>query len=634
MALLSISDLRVVFDDPPLIDGVSLNVERGERVCLVGRNGTGKSTLMKIIVGDFSADSGEIARERGAEFSYLPQDVPHDLSGKIFDVVAGGLGEKGSLLAEYHSVSSRLGENSDGALMNRLDALQHELERSGGWQVHSEVERVISHMNLDKDAKCELLSVGLKRRVLLARALVAKPDLLLLDEPTNHLDIDSIRWLEEYLLNYNGSLFFVTHDRMFIRNLATRIVDLDRGNLSSWACDYDTYLKRKEAALEAEDKEKDRFEKKLAGEEVWLRKGVRARRTRNEGRVKALMRMREQKRSLRQLMGSVHMEAQEAMRSGKLVMEAENVSFGYTDEPIVKEFSTTIMRGDKVGIIGPNGSGKTTLLKILLGELKTGEGQIRYGTNLKVAYFDQLRRELDEERTVQDNICDGSPLLTINGKQRHSLSYLQDFLFPPERARSPVKVLSGGEKNRLLLAKLFTLPSNVLVLDEPTNDLDGETLDLLEDMLVNYYGTVFLVSHDRSFLNNVVTSTIALEGDGLAAEYVGGYDDWQRQYKPKAEVKIKPDTQKIKGDQKKDVQQKGVKLSYKEKRLLEELPAKIEALEKERQELFDCMSDPRVYESAGGVAKVQERIARIDLELKEAYDAWAELDERSGSTSA
>jgi ATP-binding cassette subfamily F protein uup len=462
--------------------------------------------------------------------------------------------------------------------------------------------------------------------VLLARALVARPDLLLLDEPTNHLDIDAINWLEEYLENYAGTLFFVTHDRMFLRKLATRIVELDRGALRSFACDYDTYLERKQADIEAEIKQRALLDRKLSEEEAWLRKGVRARRTRNEGRVRALMKLREHKKSLRQRIGSVHLEAQEAGRTGKLVIEAENTFFGYPGKLIVSDFSTTIVRGDKVGIIGPNGSGKTTLLRILLGDIKPEKGSVRHGTHLKIAYFDQLRAELSEEKTVQENICDGNTLITINGQQRHVLGYLQDFLFEPSRARSPVKVLSGGERNRLMLAKLFTLPSNVLVLDEPTNDLDAETLDLLEEMLMGYAGTVLLVSHDRAFLNNVVTSTVVLEGEGKVGEYIGGYDDWLRQRAlpavPLAEA------QKEKPKREKPKVQGPRKLTFNEKRELSLLPARIEELEKEKQDLFNSMSDAKIYESEGAVATSMARLGEIEEELKLAYDRWAELEER------
>ncbi len=624
MALISISDLTVRFDDPPLLDGIRLTIERAERVCLIGRNGTGKSTLLKIIAGEGEADAGEVARERGIVVAYLPQEVPENVSGSVFDVIAQGLANQGRLLAEYHHASAALAVDANAEALARLDEVQHELEAAGAWQMHAQVERVITHMGLDADAECAALSAGMKRRVLMARALVAKPDLLLLDEPTNHLDIDTIAWLEEHLLSTNITLLFVTHDRMFLRKLATRIVEIDRGKTASFACDYDTYLDRKESLLEAETKQRAQFEKKLAQEETWLRQGVKARRTRNEGRVKTLVRMREFKRSLRQRFGSVHLQAQEAQRTGKLVIEMEDARFGYTDTPIVRDFSTTILRGDKVGIIGPNGSGKTTLLRLLLGELPLQSGSLRYGTHLKKAYFDQLRAKLDEERSVADNIADGNPLLTIDGRQRHVIGYLQDFLFAPERARSPVSTLSGGERNRLLLAKLFTLPSNLLVLDEPTNDLDAETLDLLEEMLVNYGGTVLLVSHDRSFLNNVVTSTIVLEGGGRVQEYVGGYDDWLRQRKKETP----PEGDKPKTDRAEKELTPSKKLTFKEKRELAELPARIEALETEKQERFKMLSDPQVYSRAGGVSETQARIDAIEAELARAYEQWAELEGR------
>jgi len=439
------------------------------------------------------------------------------------------------------------------------------------------------------------------------------------------LDIDAIRWLEEYLLNFKGSLLFVTHDRMFLRKLATRIVELDRGTLKSWACDYDTYLDRKQIDLQAEEKERALFEKKLAGEEAWLRKGVRARRTRNEGRVKALVRMRDEKRSLRQRIGSIHLEAQEANRSGKLVIEIENAAFSYPEISIAKDFSTTIMRGDKVGIIGPNGSGKTTLLRMLLGDLELQKGTLRHGTRLEIAYFDQLRSQLNDGRTVQQNISDSSQHIMVNGKQKHVLGYLQDFLFAPDRARSPVSVLSGGERNRLMLAKLFTLPSNVLVLDEPTNDLDAESLDLLEDMLANYGGTVLLVSHDRSFLNDVVTSTIVLEGEGKVGEYIGGYDDWMHQRKEEQ----KPTAVQVPSKPKREKQAGSRKLTFNEKRDLETLPARIEEWEKEKKELFDSLSTPEVYEREGGVTEVNARIEELEKELADAYERWTDLEDRS-----
>ena len=626
MALITLRDIRVLFDEPPLLDGVGLSVERGERICLLGRNGAGKSTLLKIIAGEVKPDSGDIARERGVTVSYLPQEVPQGLCGAVFDVVAGGLKEAGDLIAEHHAVSLKIAGQEEGTLLTRLSEIQHELEESGGWLMGREVERAIAEMRLDPAALCESLSAGMKRRVLMARALVGRPDLLLLDEPTNPLDIEAIGQLERRLLESDGALLFVTHDRMFLRRIATRIVEIDRGELSSWACDYDAYLQRKDSSLQAEDKGRARFDKKLAEEEAWLRKGVRARRTRNEGRVRALLEMRRKKSALRQRVGSVCMEAQEAERSGGLVIEAQGIAFGYSETPIVSDFSTTIMRGDKVGIIGANGSGKTTLLRLLLGDISPNEGSVRHGTNLEIAYFDQLRASLREERSVQDNICDGNTILTIGGKPRHVLGYLQDFLFDPARARSPVSALSGGERNRLLLAKLFTLPSNVLVLDEPTNDLDAETLDLLEEMLAGYGGTVLLVSHDRDFLNNVVTSTIAIEGGGKVAEYVGGYDDWLRQ-RPREEAQGPAAKEKPRREEPKKTSPQ--KLSFKEKTELKELPARIEAMEEEKAKLLTSMSLPEVYSREGGVAAALARIEAIDTELSSAYSRWADLETRS-----
>ena len=498
MALFSLRDVSLAFGGPRLLDQVDWQIERGERVCLLGRNGEGKSTLLRLIRGELEPDEGQVIRQQGLHIARLPQEVPEGRGMTVADEVAEGLPES----LEHHDVDD-----------HRVDA-------------------ILSRMGLDPDARFENLSSGMKRRVLLAQALVAEPDILLLDEPTNHLDIDAIRWLEEFLLRYGGTLVFVTHDRAFLGRLATRIVELDRGHLYDWACDYATFLKRKEDVLAAEERQNALFDKKLAQEEVWIRKGIEARRTRNEGRVRALKAMREARRKRRERQGTAWMQVQEAERSGTLVIEAKGVGFGYDGPPVIRDLTTTIMRGDKVGIIGPNGSGKTTLLRLLLGQLPPREGTIRHGTNLEVAYFDQLKATLDEEKTVQQNVSEYDTI-AINGQPRHVLGYLQDFLFPPERSRSLVKFLSGGERSRLLLAKLFTKPSNVLVLDEPTNDLDVETLELLESLLVDYQGTVLLVSHDRAFLNDVVTSTLAIEADGRVKEYDGGYDDYLRQRRPR-----------------------------------------------------------------------------------------------------
>src|SRR3989338_7499215 len=530
MALISLQEISVAFGGPLLFDGLSLQLETKERVVLLGRNGVGKTTLMKVIAGQMGVDTGEVVRQQGIEVTHLPQEVPPALEGNVFDIVAQGLGKRGELLQEYHHVSHRLHTEHTKALMRRLDHLQEQLDHTQSWDISSQVELVIAKMGLDPEAQFHQLSGGQKRKTLLAKALVINPDILLLDEPTNHLDIQAIDWLEAFLEDHAGTLMFVTHDRMFMRHMATRIVELDRGKIFSWSCDYATFLERKQMALENEEARWENFDKKLAEEEVWIRKGVKARRTRNEGRVKALERLRDAKKAQRHVIGQVSMQAQEAGRSGHLVAKVSNLGFSYGEHCLVKDFSTNIMRGDKIGIIGPNGSGKTTLVRLILGKMTPQKGKVRLGTKLEIAYFDQLREDLDEEISVMDNVTRGSDTVTINGKPRHIIGYLQEFLFTPDRARTPVRVLSGGERNRLLLARLFTKPSNVLVMDEPTNDLDVETLELLEELLLDYSGTLLLVSHDRTFLNNVVTSTIVLEGGGVINEYAGGYDDWRSQY--------------------------------------------------------------------------------------------------------
>ncbi len=547
MALVSLQGVNVGFGGPLLLEGVDLSIDRGERVCLVGRNGTGKSTILRLITGEVKTDAGKIVFQQGVRITLLTQEVPQALAGSVFDVVSGAFGEQGKLLAAYHHVSARLAHDHSEKLMAELEDVQHRFEAAGGWQMQQKVEEILTRLKLPEDAEFSELSGGLKRRVLLAKALAGEPDLLLLDEPTNHLDIDAIAWLEEFLLSFGGTLLFVTHDRMLLQKLATRIVDLDRGRLTSWPGNYQSYLALKQAALDAESMENAKFDKKLASEEVWIRQGVKARRTRNEGRVRALKELRRIRSERREVTGAARMQTQEAERTGKIVIEATDVSYAYNNVPVISDFSTTILRGDKIGIIGPNGSGKTTLLKILLGELKAQKGTIKHGTNLEVAYLDQHRAQLDDEKTVQDNVANGSDHVTVDGNHRHVIGYLQDFLFAPARARSPVKVLSGGERNRLLLAKLFTQPSNVLVLDEPTNDLDIETLDLLEELLSDYRGTVLLVSHDRAFLNDVVTSTLVLEGEGRVSEYVGGYDDWllqSRRRTAETAVTAKPEGKK------------------------------------------------------------------------------------------
>ncbi len=633
MGLIWINEVSVSFGGPRLLDGATLQIETGERIGLLGRNGSGKSTLMKLLTGDITPDSGEITRSGEVRIAMLPQDVPDDLPGTIYDVVASGGREHLELLREYHDLTLQMSRSGDEGLMKKLEQVQHRLETSGAWHYHQRVETVIARTELDENAEFRTLSAGMKRRVFLAKALVSDPDLLLLDEPTNHLDINAILWLEDFLLKFEKTLMLVTHDRAFLKRLATRIVEIDRGRLMSFACDYGTYLERRQALLEAQDKQWQEFDKKLAREETWVRQGIKARRTRNEGRVRALMKMRQERAQRQEQTGNVRLTIQEAERSGRLVVEADKIHFAFGDRKIVEDFSTTIIRGDKVGIIGPNGSGKTTLLKILLGELEPQQGRIRLGSGIRVAYFDQLRAQLDENGTLKDNIGDGNDMIVVGGASRHVMSYLQDFLFPTDRILSPVSSLSGGERNRLLLAKLFILPSNVLVLDEPTNDLDTETLELLEDRLLEYSGTILMVSHDRAFLNNVVTSTIVFEGRGRLQEYVGGYDDWLRQRAVQDEpLKTAPREQKQKKGKPPREKQK---LSYKETRELAELPLLIETLEQEKERLLETLNSPALY--AGGnadeIKRASDRLEALEEELDGAYGRWDELESLAAKLS-
>lgn len=633
MAVISLRDITINFTGTVLLDGISMQIEPGERVCLLGRNGEGKSTFLSIIEGTTEPDKGSVDYARGSRVAMLPQEVPQDLSGTVYDIAAQGVGEVGHHLTAYHTAARELAEalEPDESLVRRLERAQHALEDAGGWLHHEAIETVLSHLKLNGDEVFAALSGGTKRRALLARALVTGPDLLILDEPTNHLDIDSITWLEDFLLRQTTALLFVTHDRAFLRRLATRIVELDRGKLFNWDCDYDTYLKRKDAVLNAETKQNHNFDRKLAEEEAWIRRGIKARRTRNMGRVRDLIKMREERKARRERTGSVSMVIQEAERTGKLVAEANNVSFGYGDTPLIREFSTAIMRGDKVGLIGPNGAGKTTLLKILLGELKPQSGTVRHGVNLQISYFDQLREQLDETKDARWNVADGNDFVTIGEHRRHVMSHLKNFLFTPDRSKMPVSVLSGGERNRLLLARLFTRPANVLVMDEPTNDLDAETLDLLEELLMDYSGTLLLVSHDRAFLNNVVTSTIGFEGDGTAAEYVGGYDDWLRQRPEKHNVAPRRDKPTTSTRQNKPSKKK---LSYKEKFELEKkreklknMPALIERLETDLDALQTKMADPKYFKHTPEVmADDQNNLESIENELETAYATWEELE--------
>jgi len=625
MALISLQNISLSFGGLPVLDKISMQIEAGERVCLVGRNGEGKSSLMRLIAGEQPQDSGRIIKQQGVKIARLDQEVAASLNGTAYSVVSGGAGKFMTLLAHHHDVSRRLAQDHADSLLAELADVEHEMATAGVWQMRQQIDTVLSRLQLEPDINFAELSGGMKRRVLLARALVCDPDLLLLDEPTNHLDIDSITWLEEFLLASSCTLLFVTHDRDLLKKLATRILDLERGSISSWPGDYDTYLRRKEEMLATENGQHARFDKKLAKEEAWVRQGLKARRTRNEGRVRALIEMRRQHQARRQQIGNVRMEITEAGISGKLIAVLKDVIYGFGSQPVISNFSTTILRGDRIGIIGPNGAGKTTLLRLLLGELKPDAGQVRLGANLEPVYFDQQRAQLDPEKTVIDNLGDGSDFVEINGRNRHIIGYLHDFLFTADRARSPVSILSGGERNRLLLAKLFARPSNVLVLDEPTNDLDIETLELLEQLLMEYKGTVLVVSHDRAFLNNVVTSTLVFEGKGRVQEYAGGYDDWLRQGSPQQE-KAAP-ARKEKKERFKAKPKGPRKLTFKENRELEELPGLIETLEQEQVQLYKKMTDDSFYRDGGDkVAGAKSRLGELEQLLEKSYSRWEELE--------
>ena len=628
MALISLQEINLAFSGPLIFDCLSLQLELGERIALLGRNGAGKTTLMKVMSGQQQVDDGKVIVQKGIQVAHLPQEVPVDITGSVFDVVLAGLGKRAGLLSQHHHLTHRLQTEQTPELLRQLDVLQDKLNHTDSWDVNNQVEEVIAKMKLDPDSDFALLSGGQKRRALLARALVLKPEVLLLDEPTNHLDIDSMLWLEGFLLNYPGTVFFVTHDRMFMARLATRIIELDRGKIFSWSCDYKTFLDRKQAALDIEEARGDHFDKKLAEEEVWIRKGVKARRCRNEGRVKALERLREEKKAQRKAVGQVRMRAQKVDPSGHRVVKVSQLSFGYGEKCLVSDFTTQIMRGDKIGVIGPNGSGKTTLLRLLLGELVPQKGKVSMGTNLQIAYYDQLREQLEEERSVAENVNGESDFIVINSKPRHIIGYLQDFLFTPDRARTPVKVLSGGERNRLFLARLFSKPSNVLVMDEPTNDLDIETLELLEELLLEYSGTLLLVSHDRAFLNNVVTSTMVLEGCGLINEYAGGYDDWLSQRKPAEPAPVKAKSVKEIIRPKKPVVAR--KLTSKEQREFVNLSSVIEKIEAEQKEVYALLADFNFYEKDPmEIAKTKARSEFLSNELEKAYERWEYLEELS-----
>jgi ATP-binding cassette subfamily F protein uup len=623
MPLLRLNHISIAFGVHALLDDANFQLDPGERVGLLGRNGEGKSTLMKIIAGQIQADHGDIWRQPGLKLAWLEQapDLPPEAT--IYDAVAGGLGELGEWLTRYHHLSLSA---HDAQALRELGELQHKLEAHNGWHFGNRVDTTLSKLELPGDLKISELSGGWKRRVALARALVIEPEVLLLDEPTNHLDFESIAWLEEQLLNFQGAVLFVTHDRAFLQKLATRIVDLDRGKLVSWQGSYDDYLRRKAAALEDEANQNAEFDKKLAEEEVWIRQGIKARRTRNEGRVRALEQLRRERAQRRERQGTTSMTLERGEASGRKVIEVNDISFAYGDRPIVSRFSTLIQRGDKIGLIGANGAGKSTLLKLLLKQIEPDSGTVEHGTRLEIAYFDQLRDQLDPEMTVADTIAHGNDFVDLPGGKKHVMSYLADFLFAPARARSPVKSLSGGEKNRLLLARLFTKPANLLVMDEPTNDLDLETLELLEEKLVNYDGTLLLVSHDRAFLDNVVTAVFVLDGTGKIEEYVGGYSDWFRRPEPGQKAppaKKAPEKEKAAPPQ----PAKKKKLSYKEQQELNQLPERIEQLETRQAELNGLINSSEFYKNdQGTITKTMDELNQTAAALEQAYLRWDELE--------
>lgn len=600
MAQITINNLHIGYRGPPLLAGVQCHIDAGERIGLLGRNGSGKTTLLRLLIGVEEPDAGSISLEAGTKVALLPQDVPEGISGLVSDVIAQGL------------VGSNLPD----------------------WKGAQQLDRLAEEMQLELPSAFDLLSSGMKRRVLLAQALVGRPDVLLLDEPTNHLDFTSTLWLEEFLSRWSGTILFVTHDRTFLRKLASRILEIDRGRLFDWTCNYDTFLQRKEAALAEEEKQNALFDKNLQREETWIRQGIKARRTRNEGRVRALEMLRQKRQDRREISAPARIQIQEGQRSGALVATAKEITFSYDGQPIVDGFSTTIMRGDKVGVIGANGAGKTTLLRLLLGQLTPQRGSVRLGTKLQLAYFDQLRRQLDADASVEENVGEGASSISLGDRSKHIIGYLQDFLFSPERARMPVRFLSGGERNRVLLAKLFAKPANVLVLDEPTNDLDIETLELLEERLVAYQGAVLLVSHDRSFVNNVVTSTIVFES-GQVREYVGGYDDWIRQSVARNTPPVEKQTKPKKRHSPRGQSDGRRRLSYKEQRELEQLPIEIDARESEIAELHEKMANPDFYKQFGQlVAEETARLQDCEKRLAKAYARWEELEERAhGETS-
>ena len=635
MALINLTGAYLSYSDAPLLDHTELHIEPNERVCLVGRNGAGKSTLMKVLAGEQKLDDGRLQVQQDVVVARLEQDPPRDAQGSVFDYVAEGVEKVAQQLKDYHDISLKIATDPSEQNLAKMARLQEALDHCDGWRFESRIHQVMELLNLKEDMALSELSGGWLRKAALARALVSDPDVLLLDEPTNHLDVDTIRWLESFLKEYKGSIVFISHDRAFIRNMATRIVDLDRGILVSWPGDYDKYLEGKEEALRVEEQQNAEFDKRLAQEEVWIRQGIKARRTRNEGRVRALKALRRERAERREVMGTSRIQVDDVSRSGKIVFELENAGYEVDGKVLLKNFTTTIMRGDKIALVGPNGCGKTTLIKLLLGELQPTTGTVRCGTKLDVAYFDQYRAELDPEKTVMDNVAEGKQEVMVAGKPRHILGYLQDFLFHPRRAMTPVKALSGGERNRLLLAKLLLKPNNLLILDEPTNDLDIETLELLEELLAEYQGTLLLVSHDRQFVDNTVTTCWMFEGDGQVSEYVGGYHDSRQQQEavfatraaqqPKAAAKPAEEAKPV--AEKPRRTSATVRLSYKQQRELDELPALLEQYETRIAELQAEVENPEFFQKPHQeTSRVLNELAEVEQKLETAFERWEELE--------